>query len=129
MPMRGLTNRGSNPDSLFEEVTHTAAHTRSVFSLSWSAGGLSPDQGGLGLLASAGGDGKIVVWQLSVPTSGGETADATISISPIAAVRDAHGVSDVNSVAWCVREDGRGQGLLSSCGDDGSVKVWRVVSD
>lgn len=105
-------DRGSNPDSLFEEIIHTAAHSRSVFSLSWSEG-----KDGLGLLASAGGDGKIIIWQI---TEG-------VTIQPIAAVRDAHGVSDVNSVAWCTREDGRGKGMLASCGDDGSVKVWRVA--
>lgn len=47
-------------------------------------------------------------------------------MQPIAAVREAHGVSDVNCVAWCVREDGKGEGMLASCGDDGSVKVWKV---
>lgn len=44
-------------------------------------------------------------------------------------MRDAHGVSDVNSVAWCLRVDGKGQGLLASAGDDGSVRVWRVVAE
>ena len=48
---------------------------------------------------------------------------------PVAAVRDAHGVNDVNSVGWCVREDGRGHGLLASCGDEGGVKVWRVAEE
>lgn len=132
-PCTSLISRGSNPDSLFDEIVHTAAHTRSVFSLSWTSGGLPADQGGLGLLASAGGDGKIVVWQVKTNTpSSSESEEAGaggVSLHPIAAIRDAHGVSDVNSVAWCVREDGKGQGMLSSCGDDGSVKVWRIVSD
>jgi len=117
---------GNNPDSLFKEVLHTSAHSRSVFSLSWSHGGLATEQGGLGLLASAGGDGKIIVWQLSKPDS---LASDTITIEPIAAVRDAHGVSDVNSVNWCVRAGGKGEGMLASCGDDGGVKVWRVVGE
>lgn len=44
-------------------------------------------------------------------------------------MRDAHGVADVNCVTWLQREDGKGAGVLASCADDGSVKVWRVVSD
>ena len=113
--------RGNNPDSLFEETIHTSAHSRSVFSLSWTPGGLPTDQGGLGLLASAGGDGKVIVWQVSAPEEG------QLRIEPIAGVRDAHGVSDVNSVNWCIREDAKGRGILASCGDDGTVKVWRLT--
>lgn len=118
-----LMYSGSNPDSLFQETIHTAAHSRSVFSLSWSEGGIPTDQGGLGLLASGGGDGKVIVWQLVKNEQG------KVDIQPIAATREAHGVSDVNNVAWCVREDGRGRGMLASCGDDGSVRVWRVAEE
>ncbi|ORY21257.1 putative cytosolic iron-sulfur protein assembly protein 1 [Naematelia encephala] len=122
--IRIWTRKGHNPDSLFEETLHTSAHSRSCFSLSWATGGLPEDQGGRGLLASGGGDGKIVIWQVYVSPQSGKA-----ELQPIAAMRDAHGVSDVNCVAWCVREDGKGAGLLSSAGDDGSVKVWRVVAD
>jgi WD40 repeat protein len=130
---------------------HQAAHSRACFSLSWTPGGLPESDGGLGLLASAGGDGKIIVWQVTVATPS-ETEPApephvhshgsgtcnhdhstpgkpNVKLEPIAALRDAHGVSDVNSVGWCVREDGKGQGMLASAGDDGSIKVWRVVAD
>lgn len=48
---------------------------------------------------------------------------------PVAAVRDAHGVADVNCVSWLERDNGRGAGVLASCADDGSVKVWRVTAD
>ena len=65
------------------------------------------------------------MWQVTLPTEGEDRA----RIEPIAAMRDAHGVSDVNSVGWCLREDGKGRGMLASAGDDGSVRVWRVVSD
>lgn len=51
-----------------------------------------------------------------------------VKLRPIAAMRDAHGVADVNSVDWLVRDDGmgKGRGVLGSCGDDGSVRVWRL---
>jgi WD40 repeat protein len=77
----------------------------------------------LGLLASAGGDGKVIVWQISRSPDG----EDGIRVEPIAAVRNAHGVSDVNSVHWCVRGDGPKGSMLASCGDDGTVKVWRVA--
>ncbi|WVF69487.1 hypothetical protein IAT40_004264 [Kwoniella sp. CBS 6097] len=133
--------RGNQPDSPFEEILHTAAHSRSVFSLSWTPSpspSASSNTSDLGLLASAGGDGKIIVWQLSTSSSGNTDendsenkteSQGTVQIRPVAAVKDAHGVSDVNGVGWCVRDDKKGMGLLSSAGDDGSVKVWRIVSD
>jgi len=124
--------RGNQPDSKFVETLHTTAHSRSCFTLSWSPGGISKDKGGLGVLASGGGDGKIIIWQVYLPqaeglVNGDEKPRARII--PIGAIRDAHGVSDVNSVAWCLREDGKGEGMLASAGDDGGVRVWRVVED
>ncbi|OCF33757.1 WD40 repeat protein Ciao1 [Kwoniella heveanensis BCC8398] len=133
--------RGTQPDSPFEEILHTAAHSRSVFSLSWTPSPSTPStsETDLGLLASAGGDGKIVIWQVQLgtpSTNGHEPSESeseghkqVLQIRPIAAVKDAHDVSDVNAVGWCVRDDKKGLGLLSSAGDDGSVKVWRIVSD
>ncbi|WWD00915.1 hypothetical protein V866_007853 [Kwoniella sp. B9012] len=115
--------QGNQPDSSWIEVLHLTVHTRSIFSLAWSPSpSPSPESTDLGLLASAGGDGKIVVFELTSSQSG-------VIMKPIAAIKDAHGVSDVNSVGWCIREDKRGLGILSSAGDDGSIKVWRVVSD
>lgn len=129
--------RGNQPDSRFVEAVHASGHSRSCFTLSWSPGGTPSDQGGLGLLASGGGDGKIIIWQVSLPPSMGDgtvngdqaKARPAVRISPIAVMRDAHEVSDVNSVGWCLREDGKGLGMLASAGDDGGVKVWRLVED
>jgi cytosolic iron-sulfur protein assembly protein CIAO1 len=43
----------------------------------------------------------------------------------IARLEHSHGVSDVNSIVWCPR---RGyEDLLSTVGDDGLLKVWKVV--
>lgn len=113
--------RGRQPESNFAESVHTAAHTRPCFALSWSPGGLPEDEGGKGLLASGGADGRIIVWQIIAKE--GET----VTITPVGAVRHAHGESDVNGLQWCLREDGKGQGMLASAGDDGTVKVWRMV--
>lgn len=95
------------------EVQHTAAHAGAVFALSWGPG---PTPGGL--LASAAADGRIIVWEV-----------VEGKLSPVAGVREAHGVADINGVGWNAREDGKGAGLLASAADDGSVKVWRVVAD
>ncbi|CAK9779745.1 WD40 repeat-like protein [Cutaneotrichosporon oleaginosum] len=95
------------------EVSHTAAHAGAVFSLAWG-----PGPGTEGLLASGGADGRIIVWEIA----GGR-------LVPIAGAREAHGVADVNGLGWNVREDGKGTGILASAGDDGSIKVWRVVAD
>ena len=106
---------------MFTETSHIVAHTRSIFSLAWRPGGY---------LASAGGDGKIIIWKTAVQDGASEgSAAPPLTMRPIAAVRDAHGVHDVNSVNWCLREDDLRQGLLASCGDDGGVKVWRMVAD
>ena len=115
--------RGNQPESSFTETIHTAAHSGPCFALSWSAGGVPEDQGGKGLLASGGADGRIIVWQITHSQGG----DAGLTITPVGAVRRAHGESDVNGLQWCIREDGKGQGMLASAGDDGTVKVWHMV--
>lgn len=95
------------------ELAHTSAHSGAVFALAWG-----PGPSAAGLLASAAADGRIIVW---------EVVDRTLR--PIAGMREAHGVADVNGLGWNAREDEKGAGLLASAADDGSVKVWRVVSD
>jgi len=115
---------GTNPDSEMVEVSHSSAHRGPVYSLSWTTGGA---EDGAGLLASAGGDSRIIVWQIKAIE--GKEGIAAPVMEPIAAVREAHGAADINSVAWNMRDDGKGAGILASCADDGSVKVWRIVAD
>jgi WD40 repeat protein len=128
-----LTNSGTNPDSTLVEVLHSAAHSRSCFTLSWTSGGTSSETGGLGLLASGGADGKIIIWQITSPVDEGDAEvkgkKTRVVMTPIAATRDSHGVADVNCLTWLQREDGAGHGVLASCADDGSIKAWRVVGD
>ena len=117
-----LINRGNQPESNFIESAHTSAHTGPCFTLSWSEGGLSEEQGGKGLLASGGSDGRIIIWQIKASGEG-------VEIYPVGAVRHAHGDGDVNGLQWCLRDDGKGRGMLASAGDDGSVKVWRFTEE
>jgi WD40 repeat protein len=111
---------GTSVDSEMVEVVHSSAHRGPVYSLSWTA---APEGG---LLASAGGDGRIIVWHTTAIEGEGIAAPV---MQPIAAVREAHGAADINCVAWNAREDAKGAGMLASCADDGSVKVWRVAAD
>jgi len=102
-------------------------HGRTVYSVTWGAGKPGTMQGGrqsLGWLASTGSDGKINIWALE------ESPDSTNKSPPkctmIAHLEDAHGVNDVNSIAWCPRKGY--QDLIATVGDDGVAKIWKVVS-
>lgn len=102
------------------EAAVIGGHGRSVYSVSWGPG-KSDNPRSLGWLASAGGDGVIRVFDLIEPERASENPAYTL----IAELPDAHGVHDVNAVAWCPRE---GQhDLLATAGDDGAGRVWRVV--
>ncbi|KZT10297.1 WD40 repeat-like protein [Laetiporus sulphureus 93-53] len=109
----------------WECVAVLGGHERSVYSVSWGRG-KSSEEGALGWLASTGGDGMVVVRQMSVippATLGGKS---TIAHKVIARVSSAHGVSDVNSVVWCPRKGL--ENIFATAGDEGLVKVWRVVT-
>lgn len=84
-------------------------HERAIFSVAWG------EAGSLGLIASGSSDGQIIVYGLR--EEGSEVEVLTKS-------KWAHGVYDVNCVTWCPRKGH--EDYLASCGDDGSVKVWRV---
>jgi len=94
------------------------AHERAVYSVAWGA---CPSEAGraLGWLASAGGDGRINVWEVE-----DEDGVAPPRCTLIARQEGAHGVADVNGLMWCPRDGYRE--LLASVGDDGTAKVWRI---
>ncbi|KAI5475144.1 cytosolic iron-sulfur protein assembly protein 1 [Pseudohyphozyma bogoriensis] len=128
------------------------AHLRSVYSVDWGKGGVSKEEGGLGRIVTGGGDGRINVFQIMKPTDPSEGPTHTL----LTTLESAHGVSDVNHVAWCrlsplkaaqrlrvleggegaeeeeneeVEEDPRwkrGEDMFASAGDDGVVKVFVV---
>ena len=107
-------------------------HDRTIFSVAWGEGKV----GSLGWVASASGDGQIIVYQVTVSSPrfadsvGSQrvmkqgTEDGGIEAKVLAKVISAHGVYDVNSIAWCPRKGLENH--LASCGDDGSVRVWKV---
>jgi len=119
----------------WKSVLELGGHERSIYSISWGVGKGASEN--LGWLATTGGDGKINVWEITVCftlfhgawifTSPQETQHTNdpLSAKLLARISRAHDVSDVNSVSWCPRLEH--PDLLATAGDDGSVKVWRVV--
>ena len=76
-------------------------HERVIYSVAWSKSGL---------IASAGGDGRIAVYE---EIDGGWR---------VKAVKEAaHGASEVNCVIF-----GRPDNILWTAGDDGLIKQWRI---
>ncbi|KAF2864037.1 WD40 repeat-like protein [Piedraia hortae CBS 480.64] len=87
-----------------EQSSLPKVHDGAVYAASWS---------GTGLVASAGADGRIVVY---------EEGDAKWSVKHVQEY--AHDVYEINHITWA-RKDGN-QVLVSS-GDDGTVRVWGVT--
>ncbi|KAH9477739.1 putative cytosolic iron-sulfur protein assembly protein 1 [Psilocybe cubensis] len=116
----------------WECVLVLGGHDRSVYSVSWNKAPKSVRKstpGCLGWLASAGGDGKVLIWELSEPILEDNTSGNVSLLPPrhklIASIPSAHGVHDVNSVVWCPREGY--EDLLATTGDDGYTRVWKIV--
>ena len=114
-----------------EEAVLPKRHERAIYSISWSRKS--------GLIASAGSDGKILIYkeQWKSQTSDGVKADgedtkpADNSLTEwivVAELYSAHDVFEVNHVCWATRSDkGRrsdDEEVVVSTGDDGEVKVW-----
>jgi len=147
--------------SLKEEWTCTAilptAHTRDIYSATWSAE--------TGLVASAGSDGIIIIYKEElapsntadtgtgedeaaaeldgdVPMSNGQThtgatskPEASKQWKLISKTTEAHGPYEINHITWCIRYDNgcpqekRGvEEMLVTTGDDGIVRPWQVSS-
>lgn len=111
------------------EVQRIEGHfTRTIYTLSWANG--DPDNAvqRLGKLAAAGADGKICVFSVGENTE--NPIQPTVTLSAV--VEDAHGVSDVNCVAWAPPQNHgdnlegplRAPTMLASAGDDGAIHIW-----
>jgi WD40 repeat protein len=117
-------------------VLELRGHERSIYSISWGVGkGVSEN---LGWLATTGGDGKMNIWEITVcftiiprcietdkRSQETQHTNDPLSAKLLARISGAHDVNDVNSVSWCPRLEHAD--LLATAGDDGLVKVWRVV--
>lgn len=111
---KGITPDGKVPgragDKWIEVHCISGYFTRSIYSISWAS------DDGLGKIAAAGGDGNIVVFAID----NGPDGD-TLSSHVVARVDRAHGISDINCVAWAPHAL-----LLASAGDDGQVHIWAM---
>jgi WD40 repeat protein len=110
------------------EITLPQQHDRAIYSISWSPK--------TGFLASAGSDGKIVVYKerwkaqtLKGEVNGVNGRDwALTEWVVVAELYSAHDVFEINHVTWAARADkgkrSDSDEVLLSTGDDGEVKVW-----
>lgn len=81
------------------------AHKYAIYSVSWSRSGR---------IASAGADGKIVVYKESEPGKWEIESE----------FESAHGVYEINCVSWCTLASGKE--VLVTAGDDGKIKIWEA---
>jgi len=74
------------------------------------------------MLATGCGDNAVRIFRRETDVvAAGDLAQAP-TFTLAAVQREAH-TEDVNSVAWHPKE----AGLLATCGDEGLVKLWRIV--
>ncbi|KAJ5086368.1 hypothetical protein NUU61_007675 [Penicillium alfredii] len=123
--------RPTGTDETWEEdAVLPHAHELPIYAVAWSRRS--------GLIASVGADGRIVLYEERLATETDPDAmdtDSTAKLSlrtewSILAVLDgAHGIYEMNHVAWAKRAD-RGsdssEEVLVTTADDGSVKVWTL---
>ncbi|KAJ3412009.1 hypothetical protein HDV05_001390 [Chytridiales sp. JEL 0842] len=88
-------------------ATITDLHARSIYTVSWSHHN--------GLIATGGGDNKISLISVAEGTQLGREGE----------IAAAHGDSDINCVKWSCNEEY--PNVLASAGDDGVIRLWKVV--
>ncbi|ORX82309.1 WD40 repeat-like protein [Basidiobolus meristosporus CBS 931.73] len=96
--------------------TLSGFHSRAIYTVSWSKHH--------GRIATAGSDNKINIFEEDPEAC--QDADAPTYVLA-ASVNEPHGVSDINCVQWNPTE--AYSDLLASTGDDGIVRIWRLVQD
>ncbi|PYH46611.1 iron-sulfur cluster assembly protein CIA1 [Aspergillus saccharolyticus JOP 1030-1] len=110
------------------EAVLPAVHDLAVYSVAWSRR--------TGLVASTGADGRVVVYQERVvegqqPQAGPEAKLPPTEWVVVAVLIGAHGIYEVNHVAWAKRADrgrdvSKEEEVLITTADDGTVKVWTL---
>jgi WD40 repeat protein len=117
----------------FQDALLPQVHERAIYSVSWSRP--------TGLIASAGSDGKIIIykeqWREHTP-NGAQEHEMQIDTdqqSPtewvvVAELFAAHDVFEINHVTWAKRADKEkrweGEEVVVSTGDEGEVRVWTL---
>lgn len=117
------------------------AHERCIYSISWTKCPNESQTDGdtnRGWIASGGGDGRIKIWQINVSYIRYSNIlhlfwcvfwkqvdqERAVTHQLIAELENAHGVADINCVAWSPRQSD----LLASTGDDCTSRIWHVQS-
>jgi WD40 repeat protein len=136
-----LWARGAGAGGRWAAAGVVHAHERTAYSVAWAAtprpdgGENSEGSTAIGWLASTGADGRINVYAVSVRSRRPQTHTRALThtqeppggppvLALLARIEGAHGVHDVNALAWCPLAGGAG--VLASAGDDGCVRVWEV---
>lgn len=86
-------------------------HTRCIYSVDWSAGGL---------IVSGAADDTLRIFALDAASSSADGHQEPYRL--LCEKTQAHS-SDINCVRWCPTDPT----LLASCGDDNAVRIWQVA--
>lgn len=125
--------RPTGTDETWEEDTVLPhAHELAIYAVAWSRK--------TGLVASVGADGRIVVYEerFLPPSANSDAMETEPEVkaplqtewSILGVMDGAHGIYEINHVAWAKRADRGSEGaeeeVLVTTADDGSVKVWTL---
>ncbi|KAF1940965.1 WD40 repeat-like protein [Clathrospora elynae] len=111
----------------YQEAVLPQVHERAIYSVSWSRI--------TGMIASAGSDGKIIVYKERWREGDKAEVDEAATQSStewvvVAELFSAHDVFEINHVSWARRADkgkrSDDEEVVLSTGDDGEVRVWTL---
>ncbi len=118
-----------------------SAHTRDIYSVSWSASGLVASTGSDGILAVYGEEDSASAPEPSAapdaPVAESGTADGAPATGSrwriLTTVPNAHGPYEINHVTWSKRFDSGTEAkgieeMLITTGDDGIIRPWQVIT-
>jgi hypothetical protein len=132
--MPSIIRSAAIDEDWYQDAILPQVHERAIYSVSWSRM--------TGLIASAGSDGKIIIykerWREQIP-NGVVTDEMQIDSNEpqsltewfvLAELYSAHEVFEINHVTWAKRADKDkrydDEEIIVSTGDEGEVKVWTL---